>query len=65
MYTQSVASDRKHAGCIADLLESSVEVIIIIIIIITFCLSSAFGRLFGTQAHETADIRSQLNVHMV
>jgi hypothetical protein len=38
---------------------------IIIIIIITFCLAAAFGRIFETQAHETAEIRSQLNVHMV
>jgi flagellar basal body-associated protein FliL len=39
--------------------------IIIIIIIIIFCLAAAFGRIFGTQAHKTAEIRSQLNVHMV
>jgi len=42
-----------------------VTFIIIIIIIITFCLAYAFGRIFGTQAHETAEIRCQLNIHMV
>ena len=25
----------------------------------TFCLAAAFGRIFGTQAHETAEIHSQ------
>ena len=40
-------------------------IIIIIIIIITFCLAAAFGRFFETQAHGTAEIRGQLNVHMV
>lgn len=36
-----------------------------IIIIIKCCLAAAFGRIFGTQAHETTEIRSQLNIHVV
>jgi hypothetical protein len=43
----------------------TIIIIIIITITITFYLAAAFGRIFGTQAHERAEIHSQLNVHMV